>query len=136
EPLFSNCFARATWSPRQLADFKLDRGAQPIFKLHGSSNWRNADGKQPLVMGGAKPNEISRNPILRWYADQFDAWLCEPGARLMVIGYGFRDQHINAAIKKAIDLGLRMFIIAPEGADLAFKLNPTREPGQIIGPSA
>ena len=50
----------------------------------------------------------------------------------MVIGYGFRDEHINQVITSAVDTaGLRMFIIAPQGSDLARSLNPTRQPGHI-----
>lgn len=50
----------------------------------------------------------------------------------MVIGYGFRDEHINATIKHAVERGLQLFIIAPEGAELARRMNPTRAPGQIL----
>jgi hypothetical protein len=136
EPLFSGCLARATWTPRAEGSFTLEPRTQPIFKLHGSSNWKSADGKPLLVMGGAKPNEISRHPILRWYAQEFESRLVSPGTRLMVIGYGFKDRHINDAIAKAVGSGLRMFIIAPAGAELAFALSPTRANRQIIVESA
>ena len=56
-------------------------------------------------------------------------------ARLMVIGYGFRDDHLNAAIGRAAERGLKLFIIAPEGAELARRLNPTRERGMIAAPT-
>jgi len=49
----------------------------------------------------------------------------------MVIGYGFKDPHINASVRAAVERGLQIFVIAPDGADLAFKLSPTRERGQI-----
>jgi hypothetical protein len=64
---------------------------QPYFKLHGSMNWRNPSGGHLLVMGGNKPTTIQRHPILMWYAQKFVEQLSMPGARLMVIGYGFRD---------------------------------------------
>ena len=54
----------------------------------------------------------------------------------MVIGYGFRDPHINTSIRVGIEKGLRVFIIAPEGAELASQLSPTRKRGQIISPTA
>ncbi len=130
EPLHHNCWARATWIPDS-APFQLHSNAQPIFKLHGSSNWASPDGKPVLIMGGGKAQEIGRNPILRWYAQQFDEHLLRPNTRLMVIGYGFKDPHINASIRAAVERGLQIFVIAPDGADLAFKLSPTRERGQI-----
>ena len=53
----------------------------------------------------------------------------------MVIGYGFRDQHINSTIAAGISSGLKLFIIAPEGAELAQRLNTTSIPGQIRAPT-
>ena len=134
EPLHHNCWARSTWIPDK-EPFTLHANAQPIFKLHGSSNWASPDGKPVLVMGGGKAQEIGRNPILRWYSQQFDEHLLRPSARLMVIGYGFRDQHINSSIRLAVETGLRMFVIAPEGAEIALKLNLTRQRGHIISPT-
>lgn len=135
EPLHSECWARSTWTPRPASEFRFNAQHQPLFKLHGSANWRNPDGKPLLVMGGGKAIEIGRNPILSWYAKQFENWVNQPGARLMVIGYGFRDLHINAIISQAVSRGLRMFVIAPDGAELAYKLSPTRQRAQIIVPS-
>ncbi|MGO9413417.1 MAG: hypothetical protein ACLQCB_22040 [Spirochaetia bacterium] len=134
EPLHHNCLARSTWVP-DAAAFRLNAGAQPIFKLHGSSNWTSPEGKPLLIMGGAKAHEIVQNPILRWYSQQFDDYLFRPNTRLMIIGYGFRDPHINASIRVAVDKGLRIFIIAPAGAELAFRLSPTRQRGQIVVPT-
>jgi hypothetical protein len=131
EPLDHHCWARSTWKPRP-GGFALDPNYQPIFKLHGSSNWRSADGGAMLVIGGGKEGAISRHPILAWYAQQFEAHLMRPRARLMVIGYGFRDEHINQVLWRAVEKGLRMFLIAPEGADLVFAQSPTRKRGQII----
>ena len=135
EPLYHNCWARSTWVP-DTGPFRLHDGAQPIFKLHGSSNWASPERKPLLIMGGGKAQEIGRNPILRWYSQQFDEHLLRPNARLMVIGYGFRDPHINASVRVAVEKGLQVFIIAPEGAQLAFELSPTRKPAQIISPTS
>ena len=135
EPLYSECWARSVWVPRPAAEFRFNKQHQPLFKLHGSSNWNSAEGKQLLVMGGGKAIEIGRSPILSWYSTQFEQYLCQPGARLMVIGYGFRDLDINAIISRAVSKALRIFVTAPDGAELAFKLSPTRQRAQIIVPS-
>ena len=131
EPMHANSWSRSTWSPRAENDFKPNTRFQPIYKLHGSSNWTRADGQPLLIMGGAKLREIGQTPILNWYARVFEENLLATGAKLMVIGYGFRDEHINAAIARAVERGLKLFIVAPEGVELASRLNPTRAPGQI-----
>ena len=131
DPLLTNSWSQSTWYPKTEAEFTIDPHSQQLYKLHGSSNWRYHDGRDMLIMGGAKAREIGQTPILNWYATKFEGLICAPGAKLMVIGYGFRDEHINATIKYAVERGLRLFIIAPEGAELARRMNPTRAPGQI-----
>jgi hypothetical protein len=37
--------------------------------------------------------------------------MSRPNTRLMIIGYGIWDPHITAAITKAADWGLRVFIL-------------------------
>ena len=79
-----------------------------------------------LVMGGNKMREIGASPILARYHQIFEERLCRADSRLMVIGYGFRDSHINEVIMRAInDQGIKMFVIAPEGGELACVANPT-----------
>jgi hypothetical protein len=36
----------------------------------------------------------------------------------MVIGYGFRDDHINRALLRAAGKGLQLFVIDPRGAEI------------------
>lgn len=133
DPRMNGSWALPTWYPSEnVSDFQVERGCQPIFKLHGSSNWRNRGNDPMLIMGGGKANEISKIPILKWYAQEFDSRLQADSSRLMVIGYGFRDDHINTAISKAVEKGLKLFVIAPDGAEMAHRLNPTRSPGQIM----
>ena len=64
-------------------------------------NWTDPSGGRLLVMGGNKPTTMQRHPILMWYAAKFAELLSKPGARLMIIGYGFRDNHINQLIYEA-----------------------------------
>jgi hypothetical protein len=123
-------WAQRAWVPSN--DHRVSPGMQPFFKLHGSSNWQTTEGHPMLIMGGDKVREIGLHPILAWYADQFDHYLAQPNSRLMVIGYGFRDEHINAAIRRAVERnGLQLFVIAPHGGELARALNPTNSPGLI-----
>jgi hypothetical protein len=85
---------RRRWTPIQPPFSSNDR-IQPHFKIHGSSNWATADGRNPLVMGGDKEFMIREHQVLRWYYEQFLQRLAIGGTRLMVIGYSFSDRHIN-----------------------------------------
>src|SRR5258708_35741072 len=52
-------------------------------------------------MGNEKTGAIQRFPVLRRYHDEFAARLSEGNAKLMIIGYSFQDEHINAVIERA-----------------------------------
>jgi len=132
EPLYANSWSHSMWTPLPECEFKVNARSQPIYKLHGSSNWIRSNSQPLLIMGGAKVREIGQTPILNWYAKVFDESLSTSTAKLMVIGYGFRDDHINAAIARGVENGLKLFIVAPEGAEMARMHNPTRVSGQII----
>jgi SIR2-like domain len=109
----------ARWMP-ETGHFKIEPRLQPYIKLHGSSNWiREGEPPSLLVLGGGKEIEIAQDPLLRWYLQVFSEALRRPGAKLMVIGYSFGDEHINKAIEDAADLGgLTAFIVDPAGVDV------------------
>lgn len=120
------------WSPIEGHDVQPTTGLQPYFKLHGSSNWITRDGQQLLIMGGDKTHEIRLHPILHNYARIFKDYLVGSDVRLMVVGYSFRDSHINDVIKMAVQgKRLRMFIIDPQGSEIAYSLNPTTAHNRI-----
>jgi hypothetical protein len=94
--------------------------SQPIFKLHGSSNWYEGFGHdQPplLVIGGNKENTINAKPILRSYGERFEQSLIQRDALLMTIGYGFNDAHINQTIIGAnnANTNFGIYIVDPAG---------------------
>lgn len=93
---------------------------QPYYKLHGSANWVDDQGRI-LIMGGNKLTNMERYPVLARYKAEFDKQLLASGAKLMVIGYSFGDVHINDAIEAGIAKGLRLFIIDPTGVDVLDK---------------
>lgn len=85
------------------------------LKLHGSANWRAADGSQRMVIGQDKETQINDEPLLSKYFEVFTRVLSERDRRLLVIGYSFRDSHVNRIIANAIQHnGLRLFIMTPE----------------------
>lgn len=104
------------WRPT--AERNLTSNMQPIFKLHGSTRWRDKDDASLLVMGADKHGTIAASELLGWYMGEFKARLGQAGARLMTIGYGFADPHINDAIVAGWKAGgLRMFVVDPRGRE-------------------
>jgi len=84
-------------------------------KLHGSTEWDGSDGSFGPVIARNKTTIIDREPLLKWYHGLFRQVLTVPGNRkLVVIGYGFRDPHINSTIADACNYhGLRVYVVDP-----------------------
>ena len=115
-PMESRYLAR--WEPDP-SNFKVPDRLQPYFKLHGSSNWVATGSDDLVVLGGNKQSVIDRYPVLKWCNAQFKAALSKPNTRLMVIGYGFGDDHINASLRDAAGTGnMKLFVIDPLGVDV------------------
>ncbi|MGC2517746.1 MAG: SIR2 family protein [Burkholderiales bacterium] len=129
------------WHP--MREFQIDRHGQPIYKLHGSVNWKDNDDGALLVMGANKATTITENRILHWYFDEFKRYLEMPETRLMVIGYGFHDQHINELLYETWRRSqFRMFIVDPAGravmnivTNLGFVIPNPLQKIQIVGES-
>jgi len=79
---------------------------------------------------------IQSSRLLSSYADIFDESLGQHDARLMVIGYGFGDIHINKSLIRAAQRGVQMFVNDPKGSDLARSLNSTRTGANVIDSTA
>jgi len=72
--------------------FEMPHNVQPIFKLHGSSNWISNTGAELLIIGGDKSQHIQSHAILKRYREIFVEHLNKADTRLMVvIGYSFSD---------------------------------------------
>lgn len=93
----------------------FERAGFYYLKLHGSANWRSADGTRRMVIGQGKETQIHNEPLLSKYFEVFTRVLSEGDRRLLVIGYGFRDSHVNRIIGNALQKhGLRLFVMTPE----------------------
>jgi hypothetical protein len=116
QPYYDSRLARTRARIPDPGRFILNPRYQPYFKLHGSSLFvADESGKQILVMGGNKPGAIASNPLLTWYHREFVNHISRPGARLMIVGYGFNDQHINDALAAAAGQGLSIFLVNTAG---------------------
>jgi hypothetical protein len=69
-------------------------------------------------MGGNKGQDIEQIPLLKWYRDEFRERASKANARIMVIGYGFADLHINEIIVNACQAGVELFLVDPIGLDV------------------
>lgn len=83
------------------------------LKLHGSFGWRSLINKNAMVIGSDKAGSIANEPLLKWYLDLFREVLNSKDQTLVVVGYGFRDDHINSIIADAGKQGLRLHVISP-----------------------
>jgi hypothetical protein len=87
------------------------RGQFNVIKLHGSFNWRMPDASNVLVVGTDKTKQIADLPLLSSYSEIFKAVLVFGGVRLMIVGYGFGDEHINEVIAEAVEKhGFKLFV--------------------------
>lgn len=106
-----------SWRPA--GDFGPANQCQPIFKLHGSTNWHDPEGNRLMVMGGAKSQAIDRHPVLRRYLEIFREYLGKSQTKLMAIGYSFSDSHINDLIVNAGEQqGLKLHLVNPAGLEV------------------
>lgn len=118
---------------------ETELGKQPrqhfyYLKLHGSFNWRSALSPQQMVIGHAKEQQILSEPLLALYFDVFRKVLSKPQARLLIIGYGFADPHVNAVLADAVAQSkLRIAVMSPESpASLAQRLQDLPRGPEIL----
>lgn len=92
------------------------------IKLHGSLGWYSQKNKNCMVLGINKPERIDEEPLLKWYFSHFNELLKQDGAKIVIIGYGFLDKHINGCIVSAVGKTgeknwknkLKLYIVSPE----------------------
>jgi len=97
----------------------LSNGNFFLIKLHGSYNWKSFDkDSKKMVIGRGKTEQIQKEPLLKYYFEIFENVLSRDQCRLLTIGYGFGDEHINSILSKAVrDNGLKIYIISPVSPD-------------------
>jgi hypothetical protein len=105
----NTAFGPPHWSTRTLVpkdSLVFQQRCQPYFKLHGSTNWKDTAGGRIMIMGGNKGTQIASIRMMTAYLDHFEQYLAAEDARLMIVGYGFNDPHINAALIRAVHVPL------------------------------
>jgi len=93
------------------ADFQSTAGIV-YLKLHGSYGWRSSDGFSNMVIGKDKVGLIAGSAILFWYLEIFARAILQ-GKKILIMGYGFNDAHINDLLAKAVQgAGLKIYVIS------------------------
>ena len=91
------------------------------IKLHGSYGWKSFDGSNQMVIGKSKWESIKKEPLLYAYFNILKNIIKEGDKKLLIIGYGFRDQHINELLLEGVqENNLKLYIITtmtPQGFD-------------------
>lgn len=96
-----------------------------LLKLHGSVDWSVAGNTISKVLGrpanpvliypsAAKYQLSYQQPYLE-FMSRFQIALRQPDVGLIVVGFGFNDEHLNAPIEAALrsNIGLRAAIVTP-----------------------
>lgn len=93
-------------------DFMSHAGLAYV-KLHGSYGWRSSDGSNQMVIGKNKSELIEKEPLLKWYFELFQTVISEGNKKILIVGYGFGDQHINSVLLDGVNNhGLQIYIIS------------------------
>lgn len=94
---------------------ELKTGNSFYIKLHGSFNWRSSDQQQLIITGQSKINKIKTIGLLSWYWDILRTVLNQGNVKVLIVGYGFREEHLNKIMEQAVfEKNLRIYIISPE----------------------
>jgi hypothetical protein len=94
-------------------DFMNHTGLSYI-KLHGSYGWKSSDGSNQMVIGKNKAELIENEPLLKWYFELFKSVIERGDKKILIVGYGFGDQHINKIlVDGVVNHNLQIFIINP-----------------------
>ena len=136
EEIHNPSWGKDIWVPIAPEEFQIRDRYQPLFKLHGSSNWKDTQGGELLIIGGDKSQAIQSHDVLAWYFEKFQEYLNQPECKLLVIGYSFKDLHINDVIIEAVmNRELEFTVIDPLGSDVVKHANDTFG-GDIYAPNA
>jgi hypothetical protein len=100
--------------PKKRELFRKGFAQIAYVKLHGSQGWLSHDGSDVMVIGTQKASRIESEPLLKWYISLFEQVLNKSDTRLLIVGYGFGDIHINRCLVNAIGNGLKLYVISPQ----------------------
>jgi hypothetical protein len=100
--------------PESLETIKGRLNNASYIKLHGSYGWISSHAGSQMVIGRNKSDIINSEPLLKWYFELFQSLIYEGNKKLLIIGYGFGDAHVNDILLKGVqEHGLSLYVINP-----------------------
>lgn len=106
-------------------ELALEPSVFHLLKLHGSVDW-SLDGSLISKVSGEPPNPVLIYPSAAKYQlsyqqpflefmSRFQIALRQPDVGLILVGFGFNDDHLNAPIEAAVrsNIGLRAVVVTP-----------------------
>jgi len=88
-------------------------------KLHGSYAWKGGTAPHLMVLGHGKGQAINGSQLLSWYFKTFDEAISAGNRKILVIGYGFADDHVNAVLSRAVgNTNLELSVMTREAGKL------------------
>lgn len=108
-------------------------------KLHGSMNWLRLDGSRLMISGADKQSKIGSDTILNALWKCFEDQCLQGKVKILCLGYGFGDHHVNEVIAKALALhNAELVIVSPSSwesrkqmTDKAFRQNLSKTPASL-----
>jgi len=83
----------------------------PYVKLHGSQDYKDEDGNPIMITGLNKKDRVSKYDLIHYYSEKFNEILTKKSCKIIIIGYGFNDNHINKVIVNSLCQGDNHFYI-------------------------
>ncbi len=114
-----------------------------LYKIHGSVDWesdgnavrRGREPKTPLIIYPRHSKfELSYNQPFLEMMSRLQIALRQPNTGLLIIGFGFNDQHINQPITSALrsNVGLKAIVVDPDVSDIPASKQPLVELRSLI----
>lgn len=72
-------------------------------KLHGSMDFQDNNGYAILITGENKLESISKYELIKYYHEIFEKILYKNICRIIIVGYGFNDLHINEKLIESLN---------------------------------
>lgn len=110
-------------------ELSLEPSVFHLLKLHGSVDWtadadiirkvQGAPSTPVLIYPSAAKYQMSYQQPYLEFMSRFQIALRQPDVGLIVVGYGFNDDHLNAPIEAALrsNIGLRAITVTPAARD-------------------
>lgn len=96
---------------------KLDLTIKPLkervnyLKIHGSIRWKDKNDKIQILTGNNDKYYQLECPLFKLPYLLFEKITNIPNLHIVIVGYGFKDEHINEKLYNAVSKGAKIYII-------------------------